>query len=173
MAQIFRRTIGEMWKNPVMCPTPIVPAATVDPSQIVKQKSPPKELDLASRLLTHLWITSEQKAAEGRQNNPTNRDDSRHNYRAAWRQSRTLMKVQFPQPQVSTRRDCICGTITLSQSKEASFKQSVRALSGANNHSSLSHCVTEVLNPPLCSAHHLTLNRLLGVTLQTLRWATL
>lgn len=58
------------------------------------------------------------------------------------------MKVQFPLPQVSAQRDCICETITLSQSKEAAFKWSVRALSGANNHSSLSRCVTEVLNPP-------------------------
>lgn len=48
----------------------------------------------------------------------------------------------------SAQRDCICETITLSQSKEAAFKWSVEALSGANNHSSLSHCVTEVLNPP-------------------------
>lgn len=58
------------------------------------------------------------------------------------------MKVQFPLPQVSAQRDCICETITLSQSKEAAFKRSVKALGGANNHSSLSHCVTEVLNPP-------------------------
>lgn len=76
------------------------------------------------------------------------KQDNRHNYRAAWGQSRTLMKVQFPLPQVSAQRDCICETITLSQSKEAAFKRSVKALSGANNHSSLSHCVTEVLNPP-------------------------
>lgn len=72
----------------------------------------------------------------------------RYNYRVAWRQSRTLMKVQFPLPQVSAQRDCICETITLSQSKEAAFKWTVGALGGANNHSSLSHCVTEVLNPP-------------------------
>lgn len=58
------------------------------------------------------------------------------------------MKVQFPLPQVSAQRDCICETITLSQSKEAAFKWSVKVLGGANNHSSLSHCVTEVLNPP-------------------------
>lgn len=94
---------------------------------------------------THLWITSEKKGTEA--DNIT-KQDNRHNYRAAWRQSRTLMKVQFPLPQVSTQCDCICETITLSQSKEAAFKWSVKALTGANNHSSLSHCVTEVLNPP-------------------------
>lgn len=97
------------------------------------------------------------------------KQDNRHNYRAAWRQSRTLMKVQFPLPQVSAQRDCICETITLSQSKEAAFKWSVRALGGANNHSSLSHCVTEVLNPPFVLHITCLLNRLLGVTLQALR----
>lgn len=85
---------------------------------------------------THLRITSVQRRR------------TRHNYRAARRQSRALMKVQFPLPQVSAQRDCICETITLSQSKEAAFKRSVKALGGANNHSSLSRCVTEVLNPP-------------------------
>lgn len=79
------------------------------------------------------------------------------------------MKVVFPVPQVGGRRDSICETITLSQSKEAAFRWSVGALGGANNHSSPSHCVTEVLNPSLCSAHHLLLNRPLGVTLQALR----
>lgn len=73
---------------------------------------------------------------------------TQHNHRAARRQSRTLMKVQFPLPQVSAQRDCICETITLSQSKEAVFKRSVGAHGGANNHSSLSRCVTDVLNPP-------------------------
>lgn len=99
----------------------------------------------SSQTVTHLWITSEQI---GERPDNITKHDNRHNYRAAWRPSRTLMKVQFPPPQVSARRDCICETITLSQSKEAVFKWSVKALGGANNHSSLSHCVTEVLNPP-------------------------
>lgn len=53
------------------------------------------------------------------------------NYKAAGRQSRTLMKVRFPLPQVSAQRDYICETITLSQSKEAAFKWTVKALGGA------------------------------------------
>lgn len=89
-----------------------------------------------------------RRAKKGTDRDNITKQDNRHNYRAAWRQSRTLMKVQFPLPQVSAQRDCICETITLSQSKEAAFKWSVKALGGANNHSSLSHCVTEVLNPP-------------------------
>lgn len=42
-----------------------------------------------------------------------------------------LMKVQFPLPQVTAQRDYICETITLSQSKEAAFKWTVKALGGA------------------------------------------
>lgn len=95
---------------------------------------------------THISGLTQAKGSEPADN--ITKQDNRDNYRAAWRQSRTLMKVQFPLPQVSAQRDCICETITLSQSKEAAFKWSVKGLGGANNHSSLSHCVTEVLNPP-------------------------
>lgn len=96
----------------------------------------------------HTHTSGLPQSRRGTEPDNITKQDNRHNYRAAWRQSRTLMKVQFPLPQVSAQRDCICETITLSQSKEAAFKWSVKALSGANNHSSLSHCVTEVLNPP-------------------------
>lgn len=102
---------------------------------------------IPTRIHTHTPLDYLSAEAGGRSLGNSTKQDNRHNYKAAWRQSRTLMKVQFPLPQVSAQRDCICETITLSQSKEAAFKWSVKALSGANNHSSLSHCVTEVLNP--------------------------
>lgn len=103
---------------------------------------------MASEAATH---TQTHTHTSGLSQSNVTKQDNRHNYRAAWRQSCTLMKVQFPLPQVSAKRDCICETITLSQSKEAAFKWSVKALGGANNHSSLSHCVSGkewVLNPP-------------------------
>lgn len=64
---------------------------------------------------------------------PQSRDNKKTigNYKAAGGQSHALMKVQFPLPQVSAQRDYICETITLSQSKEASFKWTVKALGGA------------------------------------------
>lgn len=106
----------------------------------------PNSLQSNSHARTHTFGLPRSRRGTGPDN--FTKQDNRPNYRAAWGQSRTLMKVQFPLPQVSAQRDCICETITLSQSKEAAFKWSVKALGGANNHSSLSHCVTEVLNPP-------------------------
>lgn len=73
------------------------------------------------------------------------------------------MKVRFPRLQVkSAQRE----TITPSQSKEAAFHGH---LGGANHHSSLSRCVTEVLNPPFVLRITCPSMEQLGVTLQALR----
>lgn len=94
--------------------------------------------------LTHLCITSEQKG--GTESDNITKQDNKAQLQSSLE---TIPHFnESPVSPASGKCDCICETITLSQSKEAAFKWSVKALSGANNHSSLSRCVTEVLNPP-------------------------
>lgn len=98
---------------------------------------------------------------------------TRHNYRGGPRsQSHTLMKVRFPPPagkKCSTwlhLRDNYTVTI-----KGSGFWALCHGhLGGANHHSSLSRCVTEVLNPPFVLRITCPSMELLGVTLQALRW---